>query len=173
MTGKMKKWQRLLMLVCWICLLGFLFAQVEIQIEGPDGWAASLPTWRIEKGWFIDIFWGGRPMTGYHAWVFGFMFLMLHSPVFIFSRWSWRLECRILACIEIFWIVEDFLWFVLNPAYGMDRFTFENVWWHKHWFLSMPLDYWIFSFLAAVLMYISYYGFALPWKHDNNFMETD
>jgi len=54
----------------WVALMAFFFAKVEIQIEGAAGWASALPTWRIESHWLLDIFWGGRPMTGYHAWVF-------------------------------------------------------------------------------------------------------
>ncbi|WP_407669535.1 hypothetical protein [Paraburkholderia heleia] len=41
---------------------------------------ANLPTWRIEHHWLLDIFWGSRPMTGYHAWVFPFMALFFHLP---------------------------------------------------------------------------------------------
>ena len=48
----------------YIALLALFFAQVEIQIEGPTGWAANLPTWRVEQYWWLDWFWGGRPLTG-------------------------------------------------------------------------------------------------------------
>ena len=71
----------LLLLLFWVGLLGYFFAMTEIQIEGASGWAASLPTWRIEKHPLLDIFWGGRPMTGYHAWVFPFMALVFHLPL--------------------------------------------------------------------------------------------
>ena len=73
--------RRTLALVAWVLLLGFFFANVEIQIEGSAGWAANLPTWRIEKHWLLDLFWGGRAMTGYHAWVFPFVALFFHLPV--------------------------------------------------------------------------------------------
>ena len=53
-----------------VFLLGFFFAKLEIAIEGDAGWAENLPTWRIEGHWLLDIFWGGRVMTGYHAWAF-------------------------------------------------------------------------------------------------------
>ena len=48
-----------------VLALALLLANVEVQIEGGAGWAANLPTWRIEDGWLLDLFWGGRPMTGY------------------------------------------------------------------------------------------------------------
>ncbi len=151
-----------LLLLAWICLLGFFFANVEIQIEGDAGWAADLPTWRIESGWALDLFWGGRPLTGYHAWVFSFMFLIFHVPVFVFSKWNWRIEARLLGCIQLFWIVEDFLWFVLNPAFGFSKFHQDLIPWHKQWFWFMPVDYWTFTVLGCALLWISYFG--LPWK---------
>ena len=128
-------------LVAYVVLLGFFFANVEIQIEGAAGWAANLPTWRVESHWLLDIFWGGRPMTGYHAWVFPFMALVFHLPVVFGNRWSWLLEVRILASVALFWIIEDYLWFVFNPAFGAAHFLPEFVPWHKHWLFGMPTDY--------------------------------
>jgi hypothetical protein len=148
---------RLAATLLYIALLGFFFAQVEIQIEGPAGWAANLPTWRIEKHWLLDIFWGGRPMTGYHAWVFTFMALVFHLPVIMCQQWSWRLELRILGALALFWIIEDGLWFVMNPAYGPQVFTTRAIPWHKHWLGPLPLDYWAFGLTGLALMFWSFY----------------
>jgi len=142
----------------WVALLGFFFAQVEIQIEGAAGWAANLPTWRIEQHWLLEIFWGGRPMTGYHAWVFPFVAMIFHLPLFFMAQWSWRLEARVIACIMLFWLVEDFLWFVCNPAYGLAHFDSAHIPWHKHWLLFAPTDYWVAALMAGVLLFVSYRG---------------
>lgn len=136
-------------------LLAVLFSQLEIHIEGGAGWAANLPTWRIEEHWLLDLFWGGRPMTGYHAYMFSFVGLVFHLPVFLAPRWRWQDECRVLGCLMVFWIVEDFLWFVTNPAFGLGAFQPELIAWHKHWLLFAPLDYWVFSVLAAILLALS------------------
>ena len=63
---------RLLLLptLIWVLLLAYFLANVEIQIEGASGWAMNLPTWRIAPNWWLDLLWGGREMTGYHAWMF-------------------------------------------------------------------------------------------------------
>ena len=145
-----------LLSIFWVVLLGFFFAKVEIQIEGAAGWAAALPTWRIEKHWLLDIFWGGRAMTGYHAWVFPFIALFFHFPFFFMQQWSLRLELRALASIMLFWIVEDYLWFVLNPAYGIQYFSPAYIPWHKQWLWFAPLDYWTFLFGSGVLYWISF-----------------
>ena len=144
------------LLLAWVALLAFCFAQVEIQIEGAAGWAANLPTWRVEKHWLLDIFWGGRPMTGYHAWIFPFVALVFHLPVFLRGRWSWRIEARIVAMIMLFWLIEDALWFALNPAYGWSRFSPRHIPWHKHWWGPLPVDYWVSSAVGLVLLVWSY-----------------
>jgi hypothetical protein len=153
---KEKKLIQALCLFGWVILVAIFFAEVEIQIEGPNGWASSLPTWRIENHWLLDLFWGGRPMTGYHAWVFSFMFLIFHLPFFMTGQWSIKLEARAIASLELFWLIEDFSWFVLNPAYGIGKFAPENVPWHKNWILFMPTDYWVFSILSIALFLYSY-----------------
>lgn len=136
-------WRRTLVYLSWVILMATFFAEVEIQIEGPAGWAAQLPTWRIEQHWLLDIFWGGRPLTGYHAWVFSFMALAFFAPLAFNGRWAWREAALALAGLGLFWIVEDFLWFVFNPAFGLANFVPAHVPWHKRWWGPAPMDYWI------------------------------
>lgn len=138
--------------------MAIFLAEVEIQIEGDAGWATSLPTWRIEQHWLLDLFWGGRAMTGYHAWMFPFIAMVFHLPLFFMQRWTKRWQVRCLASIMQFWIIEDFLWFILNPAYGLHRFNPIDAPWHKHWVGGAPIEYWLFSVLA-LLLYI--YSFRL------------
>lgn len=139
----------------WVFLLGYVFAQAEIQIEGGAGWAANLPTWRLDNHWMLDLFWGGRAMTGYHAWVFPFILLIFHFPLFFMGHWCWRAQARVTACIILFWLSEDFLWFVTNPAYGLENFHAAAVPWHKHWWWFAPVDYWLFTPLALWLFWWS------------------
>ena len=144
--------------LAYVSVMAFFFAQVEIQIEGSAGWATSLPTWRVEQHWLLDLFWGGRAMSGYPAWMFPFIAMIFHLPFFFEKSWSWRLQARALACIMQFWIMEDFLWFLLNPAFGWQRFNAIAGFWHKHWLWGAPLDYWTFSVLAVLLFYFSFSG---------------
>lgn len=148
---------RAAMLVAWVTLLAAIFAYTEIQIEGSAGWAANLPTWRVEQHWLLDVFWGGRAMTGYHAGIFSFMALAFHLPV-VMTSWSWRLEARVVGALLIFWPLEDLLWFLLNPAYGWAGFSPATVPWHKHWWLGAPIDYYVALVLAVVALTWSYRG---------------
>lgn len=146
----------LVLTVAGVALLAYFFANVEIQIEGEAGWAANLPTWRVEKHWLLDIFWGGRAMTGYHAWAFPFVAIFFHFPLLFIGQWSGQLEARALASIMLFWVIEDFLWFMINPAYGWQGFNPERVRWHKKWRFGAPVDYWVFSLASALLFWYSY-----------------
>ena len=141
---------RFVAMVGAVLVLAYMFARVEIEIEGEAGWAANLPTWRIEQHPLL-IFLGGRALTGYHLWMFSFIALVFHFPLFFMGQWSWRLEATVAACVMLFWIVEDYLWFVINPAFGWRRFKKAHVSWHKHWALGAPVDYWVFGAISIVL----------------------
>ncbi len=156
MTAPIGSWVKAGMLLLWVAVLGAVFANVEIQIEGGAGWAANLPTWRIDNSW-MNLFWGGRTITGYHAWVFAFMTLTFHLALFVVGTFTWRLEARIFGAVMVFWIVEDFLWFIFNAAFGWSKFSPEFIPWHKHWLLGVPVDY-IVSLSAGVGLIIWSYG---------------
>ena len=145
-------WPGTAMYFAWVVLMAFFFANAEIQIEGGAGWASSLPTWRIEKHWALDIFWGGRAMTGYHAWVFSFMMLVFLQPLAFNGRWHGTDFLLALAGLILFWIAEDFLWFVLNPAFGWHRFDAAHGFWHKHWWAGAPVEYWGGGGVAALIL---------------------
>jgi hypothetical protein len=152
----MKRYLKALVYILGVATLAFFFANVEIQIEGDKGWASGLPTWRIEGHPLLNIFWGGRPMTGYHAWIFSFMALAFHFPLLFAWKWSVKLEARVMGSLFHFWIIEDFVWFLLNPAYGWSKFNPELVPWHKKWILWFPTDYWTFSILGGFLLWWSF-----------------
>src|SRR5580704_987429 len=81
----------------FVLAAAYAFARVEIEIEGPHGWAESLPTWRISNRW-TKIFYGNRPLTGYHVWLQVFVFLMSHTPFALrFSPWSPAGELRVIG----------------------------------------------------------------------------
>jgi hypothetical protein len=147
---------QLLATLAAVLVSAYFFARVEVEIEGEGGWAANRPTWRIEEHPLLYIFWGGRPMTGYHAWMFSFIALFYHFPLAFMGQWSLRLEARVLACVMLFWVVEDFLWFVINPAFGVRRFRPQHIAWHKHWTWGAPVDYWIFGVLSVLLFWYGY-----------------
>ena len=149
-------------LLAWVALLAYLFAKLEIQIEGPDGWAANLPTWRLPKTSRLRKLFGNRDVTGYHVFAFAFMAAAFHLPLILCEQFSWPLEARILASLAVFWVLEDFLWFALNPAFGLARFKPQHIPWHPHWLWGVPADYLVMAALAIVLYAYSYGASAPP-----------
>ena len=147
-------WRRTAIYFAWVLVMALFFAEVEIQIEGGAGWASALPTWRIESHWLLDIFWGGRPMTGYHAWVFSFMALVFFAPLAFNGRATRSDALLALAGLMVFWVVEDLLWFLLNPAYGWPHFAPVHIAWHKRWFAGAPVDYWGGLGGAALVLWV-------------------
>jgi hypothetical protein len=139
-------------LLAWVGLLSFLFAKLEIQIEGAHGWAARLPTWRWTPPPALRWLFGGREATGYHLYAFSFMAAAFHWPLAMSGSFSLALEAQALGSLALFWILEDFLWFVFNPAYGLARFNRRNVPWHPHWFLGLPVDYHVIGAAALALL---------------------
>ncbi len=133
------------------------WALMEVQIEGRSGWASALPTWRFENKWTRRIL-GSRQITGYHVYIQFVVAVFAHLTYFVVPlRPTWSLELRIIAFIMLFWNVEDFLWFVVNPAFGVRRFRKEDIWWHAgSWWWFMPRDYWIFIPIGVALYALSY-----------------
>lgn len=138
-----------ILFVAVLLATAMVFALLEIQIEGSAGWAADLPAWRLKNRWTRK-FLGARPLTGYHVYFQLFLLLLLHLPYGLsLLRPTVAAELRIIAFGLLFWIVEDFLWFVLNPNYGFHAFRRECIPWHAAtWWWFMPRDYWIFLPIA-------------------------
>ena len=119
-------------------LLGTLWSALEVQIEGKNGWAAKLPT--------TSFF--GSHFTWYHV----IMNLMIFVLVFQVVSFSWALP---------FWLaslffIEDYMWFMINPEYGISKYSAENIPWHA-WVLYMPVGNWIsimIMVISSVLQFV-------------------
>ncbi len=121
-------------------LVSLFFALLEIQIEGKNGWARKLPTWRKKFSFTKFIPGADKEITGYHLYMGLYRFSILHV-VFIFIEWSVGIELLLISFHLFVSRVEDFLWFVLNPAYGIKKFKKEFIPWHPTWFLGLPVQY--------------------------------
>lgn len=138
-------------------IVAVVWALWEIQIEGSNGWAKKLPTWRYTSKWIVKLL-GGRPLTGYHFWMWIFLLAIIHLPYF-FTRWNWRKEMLLIGFFFTLITLEDFFWFVFNPAFGIKKFHKNNldIWWYRKWWLGLPNVYWISFAIIIILFY-----FGLP-----------
>lgn len=130
--------------------IALVFALLEIQIEGKDGWAKKLPTWRFYQSWFQYLPGANKPLTGYHFYLWIFIFLFLHTP-YLFVPFSIKTELLLLSGYLYILRLEDFLWFVLNPHYGLKKFKKGSVPWHTDWWGPLPAQYY-YSIVAWVLL---------------------
>lgn len=130
--------------VVFLLVTATFMALMEIQIEGKYGWAEKLPTWRIyNKGTGLSkLFYDpSQPLTGYHTYLGLLLFTLIHL-VFLFIPWTFRLEILILGYYVLLTTIEDFLWILFNPHYGLKKFNKESIKWQTNWFLGLPLPYW-------------------------------
>jgi hypothetical protein len=137
-----------------LCVLAVVMALVEIEIEGPFGWAQKLPTPYRVSGPLARLFGlvlGGKPLTGYNLLMFAATLVAFHLPFAFGAPWTAARELALLASWIAWSAVWDFLWFLLNPAYGWRRFRLGNVWWHSRWLWRLPADYWIAAAASLVL----------------------
>jgi hypothetical protein len=129
----------------WFCA-AVLLAALEIEIEGKFGWAEKLPTWYRTTGAPARIFGllsSGKPLTGYHLFLQALLLLFFHVPFIYGAEWNAPHELQQIAFFILFWLMEDFAWFILNPNYGIGQFRQDRVWWFakSRWIGRLPLDY--------------------------------
>jgi len=107
-------------------LLALIFACIEIEIEGPCGWADKLPTPATGEN--------KKSLTIYHYLIFCLMFFVFSSIFFINPRnFNIANLAFVFAYTLLFFTLEDFYWFSLNPYYEMDGTnvnTGKKAWWH-------------------------------------------
>ncbi|MEW6741278.1 MAG: hypothetical protein AB1486_00850 [Planctomycetota bacterium] len=137
----------------FVLLLSFVFALLEVQIEGDQGWASGLPTWRIEGTLLNRVLFDGRPFTGYHVYVLLFIALVFHLPFVLGLAWTVKAEARGIGLMMLFWIMEDFLWFMVNPAFGLSGFNPEQAWWHRDTWLGFAPRGYFAGIVIAVPLY--------------------
>ena len=140
----------MLIISLYLLLLAAVLAKLELQIEGnKQGWAARLPCWKIENN-FINWLLGNKPLTGYHLWLMITFFIVFHG-YFLFIPWTLSKELYTLGYFSLFWVAEDWFWFLENSYYGLRNFKKGRVYWHKRWIFGLPNSYW-----GAILLGIAF-----------------
>ncbi len=126
----------------WISLYAVLWSYMEVEIEGKDGgWAKNLPS----KKFFNTKF------TWYHIIMNTIVIMTIIYS--LFGRNSWE----ILFYIVGWFMIEDFVWFMINPGFGWSKYTKKDIWWHSEqpWVFGIPLHNYICVFLLCGSGYLS------------------
>lgn len=132
----------------YIMIIFVAIAFWEAYVERGQGWARSAGGWRINL-WV-------RELTAYHFWAWLVMipmFLML--PLVIFG-WNTSIFWLLVSACIMGTVLEDFLWFVVNPDFPFKDFNPKKVTWYK-WLklgkLAIP-DFYIPYIVIAILILV-------------------
>lgn len=137
-------------------IISYSIAKLEVNIEGKNGWAGNLPTWR-KNNLISKLFLDGAPLTGYHFWMFSTVFLIYQISMILFGEVSIKNELLLFSFLSFQWLLEDFLWFVVNPDYGIKKFNKRDIPWHKKWIGPVPQGYVRMSLYGMIFLAIYYY----------------
>lgn len=139
----------------FLFLIILALSALEVQIEGKDGWNKKLPTWR-RRSKIYSFFMGGKELTGYLFYMLIFIILFLHFPFFSGVAWTIQGEIEVIFLFFLFSVFWDFLWFVLNPYYGIRKLKKNYVWWHQKWIWNIPVDYPLGILAAFIISLFDY-----------------
>ncbi|AKM81607.1 MAG: hypothetical protein UT13_C0001G0647 [Candidatus Pacebacteria bacterium GW2011_GWF2_38_9] len=128
-------------LIIFTIFVSSVFALLEIQIEGENGWAKNLPTWKRPNPFKKIINW--PYITGYHLFLNLFLFSVFQFPFFIGLDLNLNNELLVAEVLLTIFILEDFLWFAFNPKWGVNRFFKKEIPWHANKILYLPKNYWV------------------------------
>lgn len=138
--------------------LALILALLEIEIEGKHGWAKKTNTWYI-KSRIFGFFSNKKPLTGYHLFLLILIISFFHLPYIFGVEWNTLSQIQTIIYIILFFLVEDLLWFVLNPYYGLRKFNKESIWWYNksYWIGTViPVDYITALFSVMTLSFIAF-----------------
>lgn len=103
-----------------------LWALMEIEVEGPHGWAANTET--CPSGIFN--------WTMYHLYM-NLLVVFCHLHIY-------GLSPEVLFYTTVWFLQQDWLWFVFNPHYTRALYAKSKIWWHagQPWWGGAPLHFW-------------------------------
>ncbi len=153
------KFKTLLILVAIQLLAVFLFALLEISIEGIKPWGAGLPS-QFGKQQTVWI------LTQYHVLKDLFILILVITGIFLGTTgttgkiyFNWRLLMVLFSFIILIWVGEDFWWNILHPCWNwaLYRLTYQTKFIRNCWIGSIPADYiagliliFLFHFLSGI-----------------------
>ena len=130
--------------------LSFLFALIEIELEGKFGWAEQTPTPNLGNS--------KSSLTLYHLYMAMFMFLAFATIFFVNSEINGANLTYMFAIVLWFFTLEDLFWFVLNPNYKLPGL--KNAWWHNKINNRFPIIYILFPVISTFLAFYVGYGYT-------------
>lgn len=142
-----------LLIFLWIYLAMIAMAFWESSVEGRKAWDKGKLGWKIKFGKYVIL-------TRYHFYLTFVMIPLLLTLPFIIYGWDFRMFGIILSAYISGLAIEDFTWYVVNPAV---RFKESQTKFGSYYprisigKIKIP----IFYFIAILISFISWY---LIWR---------
>jgi len=129
--------------IFFVLIFATLWAWMEVEIEGKNGWAQKLPTSCAFMGW-----------TWYHVSMNIIVLVVLYRGLRCvqFEQCVWKNVLFFILYSVAWFVVQDLTWFVVNPSYGISKYTVHDIPWHasKPWFGGTFVYNWVVLFCWAL-----------------------
>lgn len=137
----------IVLIFIWIWAAMIATSFWESRVEGRNAWDKGKHGWKIKYKNYVYL-------TAYHFWLFWVMYpLLLTLPLVIYG-FDLKLVGIIISAYASGIIIEDFMWYVVNPAVKLKEFhtNFSNyfIWIKIGGKKIIPLGY-VTLFLVSLL----------------------
>ena len=122
-----------------------LYSLLEIELEAKEGWCKNLPT-PVVLGNF----------TLYHV-LMNIIVIITILKVYVKDITSIQDLALGIYYIAAWFLIEDFMWFVLNPHFTLAKYKKEEIWWHarRPWYFGIPEHNYVGILVMCVCYYLS------------------
>lgn len=141
-----------------ILIFGFVYVAMvanafwEAYVEGRNPWDQRKLGWKLKLG-------NNYTLPAYHFWLFVVMWpAMLMLPMVI-TGWNWRLAGILTSAYLSGAVLEDFLWYVVNPEVKLSEFGPKFVTYHpwaKIGKLDLPISYVVLLGVSILVWYVGW-----------------
>lgn len=120
----------------------------ESYVEGRNTMELGKVGWRLKIGKYY--------LTGYHFYLFFVMWPLLLSLTFAISGWNFKLFGVLLSAYFSGLVIEDFMWFVVNPVVKFSEWgtDFTN---HYPWIFLGKFKVPLFYLVGLLTSFLSWH----------------
>ncbi len=103
-----------ILLFFWIYAAMISMSFWESYVEQRNAWGKNKLGWKLRIGKYV--------LPAYHFYLFWVMLPLLLTLPFIISGWDFRLFGILVSAYFSGMVIEDFMWYVVNPAVKLREF---------------------------------------------------
>ena len=139
-----------LLIFIWIWAAMIATSFWESSVEGRNAWDKKKLGWRLKIGRYV--------LSAYHFWLFMVMFPLLITLPLIVSGWDTRLFGILLSAFVSGVVMEDIMWFVVNPAVKFSEWNPEFAGYYP-WIRIRSINIPIMHVIGVLIALLSWFFF--------------